>query len=124
LLEGPADNEIANYLRARLEPFTPLCIVKNWRLGKLAALMTKSSLYLGNDSGISHLAAACGTPTVALFGPTDPHIWAPLGPRVKIIRWQGEGTLNATQGDAGTVLEAPPEAGIVINQANEWLRIY
>ena len=123
LLQGPADSEIVNYLRAQLETITPFSIVKNWRLGKLAALISRSSLYLGNDSGITHLAAACGTPTVALFGPTNPRIWAPRGPQVKIIRCQGEGTFNATQDDSGTVLEPPPEAGIVQNQASEWLRI-
>jgi ADP-heptose:LPS heptosyltransferase len=123
LLEGPADSEIVSYLRARLETITPFSILKNWRLGKLAAVMSKSSLYLGNDSGITHLAAACDTPTVALFGPTDPRIWAPLGPQVKIIRWQGEGMFNATQGGSAPPSGPPPEAEIVHNQAREWLRI-
>ena len=44
---------------------------------------------VGNDSGISHLAAALGVPVVALFGPTDPAIWGPRGETVRII-WGDE----------------------------------
>lgn len=41
--------------------------------------------FIGNDSGITHLAAYWGCPTIALFGPTDPRIWGPIGRRVKIL---------------------------------------
>jgi ADP-heptose:LPS heptosyltransferase len=41
--------------------------------------------YIGNDSGITHLAAFLGVPTVALFGPTDPRVWGPVGRRCRII---------------------------------------
>jgi heptosyltransferase-3 len=41
--------------------------------------------FVGNDSGITHLAAYLGCPTIALFGPTDPRMWGPLGRRVKIL---------------------------------------
>jgi len=41
--------------------------------------------FIGNDSGITHLAAYAGCPTVALFGPTDPRIWGPIGRRSRII---------------------------------------
>lgn len=43
-------------------------------------------LFLGHDSGISHLAAACGVPSVLLFGPTEPAIWAPPAPHVRVVR--------------------------------------
>ena len=43
-------------------------------------------LFLGHDSGISHLAAACGVPSLLLFGPTDPAMWAPPTPRVRVLR--------------------------------------
>jgi len=43
-------------------------------------------LFLGHDSGISHLAAACDVPSILLFGPTNPSIWAPPAPRVTVIR--------------------------------------
>ncbi len=55
-------------------------------LTQLMALMQRSALFLGNDTGPTHLAAACGIPTFALFGPTDEHLWGPLGANSTIIR--------------------------------------
>ncbi|MBL8233147.1 MAG: hypothetical protein JNL98_31905 [Bryobacterales bacterium] len=55
-------------------------------LGALADWLSGARLYIGNDSGISHLAAAVGVPVVALFGPTNPEIWAPRGPKVRVVR--------------------------------------
>ncbi|MEO8029129.1 MAG: glycosyltransferase family 9 protein, partial [Bryobacteraceae bacterium] len=52
----------------------------------LARFLGSATLYVGNDSGITHLAAAVGTPTVAIFGPTDPAVWAPRGNHVRIVR--------------------------------------
>ena len=54
-------------------------------LYELGCWLAGARLYIGNDSGISHLAAAVGTPVVALFGPTDPAIWAPRGERVRAL---------------------------------------
>ena len=54
-------------------------------LDQLAALLARTGLHLGNDAGVSHLAAAVGAPTVCLFGPTDASCWAPLGPRVRVV---------------------------------------
>jgi heptosyltransferase III len=54
---------------------------------ELAERLAGCRAYLGNDSGVSHLAGLCGARTVALFGPTDPHVWRPLGPRVAILRF-------------------------------------
>ena len=81
---GPADDQLAQTVanqmtqQAHLLPELPL--------RHFAALLTTCTAYLGNDSGPSHLAAAMGLPTVALFGPTDPQIWAPRGPSVHIIQ--------------------------------------
>ena len=50
----------------------------------LACWLATARIYIGNDSGPTHLAAAVGTPVVALFGPSDPAVWAPRGPRVAI----------------------------------------
>lgn len=52
------------------------------RLGQCAAL-------LGHDSGISHLASACGLPCFLLFGPTDPAVWAPASPSTRVLRADG-----------------------------------
>lgn len=56
-------------------------------LYQLACWLAGASFYMGNDSGITHLAAAAGTPVLAFFGPTDPAVWAPRGPNVKVERW-------------------------------------
>ena len=55
-------------------------------LPHLAAVLQRARLFLGHDSGISHIAAAAGAPSVLLFGPTDPEVWAPLSGRRKIVR--------------------------------------
>ena len=51
---------------------------------------------MGNDSGVSHLAAAFGAPTLALFGPTRSALWAPLGPRVRVLE-APEGRMDALE---------------------------
>jgi heptosyltransferase-2 len=48
-------------------------------LGELAAVLRRCTLFVGNDSGVAHLASSVGTPVVAVFGPTDPHAWGPYG---------------------------------------------
>lgn len=48
-----------------------------WSLAQTADVLRHAALYVGVDTATTHLAAACGTPTVALFGPTDPAIWGP-----------------------------------------------
>ncbi|HUS08591.1 MAG TPA: glycosyltransferase family 9 protein [Bryobacteraceae bacterium] len=55
-------------------------------LYELACWLAEARLYIGNDSGITHLAAAVGTPVLAIFGPTDPLIWAPRGSNVQVLR--------------------------------------
>ncbi|MBI1993714.1 MAG: glycosyltransferase family 9 protein [Deltaproteobacteria bacterium] len=79
---------------------------KNWQqmrvvggldLAKLAALIRRCDLYLGNDSGVTHLASALGVETVALFGPTDPLEWAPYGNRTTVISQNIECSPCSTQ---------------------------
>ncbi|MEX0776561.1 MAG: glycosyltransferase family 9 protein [Phycisphaeraceae bacterium] len=73
--------------------------VERWSAHELAALRAQvlptldalrdalagAALYIGNDSGPTHLAAWLGVPTIALFGPSDPRLWAPLGRRVTVL---------------------------------------
>lgn len=61
----------------------------NWHalpLPELAGRLSACRAFLGHDSGISHLAAACGVPSLLLFGPTNPEIWAPPQPWVSVLR--------------------------------------
>jgi heptosyltransferase III len=51
----------------------------------LLKILRGASAYIGNDSGPTHLAGILGLPTIALFGPSDPKVWRPLGPRVNVI---------------------------------------
>ena len=54
-------------------------------LYELACWLRGARIYVGNDSGISHLAAAVGTPVLALFRSSDPRRWAPRGPTVNAV---------------------------------------
>jgi predicted lipopolysaccharide heptosyltransferase III len=61
-------------------------IATNLSLGKLAALIGAASLFVGNDSGPTHMASALGIPIVAFFGPSDPAVWGPAGENVRVLR--------------------------------------
>jgi heptosyltransferase III len=73
-------------------------------IGQLARWLSGAKLYVGNDSGIAHLAAAVGVPVAVFFGPTDPAVWAPRGPSVTVLR-QME-TLSA-EAAADAILAVP-----------------
>jgi glycosyl transferase family 9 (putative heptosyltransferase) len=81
LIEGPADAQAADALRGG-----GAVTARGVPPRALGALLADAAAFVGNDSGVTHLAAAWGAPTVALFGPTDPGVWAPVGPRVTIVR--------------------------------------
>jgi ADP-heptose:LPS heptosyltransferase len=70
-------------LQARLANSLP--IPQNLPLPELMKEISHCSLFIGNDSGITHLAAYTGCPTVALFGQTDPRIWGPVGRRARVV---------------------------------------
>jgi ADP-heptose:LPS heptosyltransferase len=74
-------------------------------LRSLASFLRCLTLYVGNDTGTLHLAAGLGVPTVGLFGPTDPAIWAPLSPRGIALRGSDEKTagLSVAQVESAVV---------------------
>jgi ADP-heptose:LPS heptosyltransferase len=85
LILGPAEGpEIQQAFAGMNSP--RLILAKGLSLVQLASVMEKSRLFIGNDSGISHMAAALGLPTLAIFGPTDHRVWSPRGERVEVIR--------------------------------------
>jgi heptosyltransferase III len=55
----------------------------------LASALSEAALYIGMDSGVSHLAAAVGCPSVIVFGPTSPEVWCPPGGHVRIVLRRG-----------------------------------
>ena len=73
-------------------------LLENLPLPELAAALGGGRLYLGHDTGISHLAAVMGTPSLLLFGPTDPGIWAPPHDHVRVLR-APDGNLDALSVD-------------------------
>jgi ADP-heptose:LPS heptosyltransferase len=83
VLAGPADAEPATALSRALGGLGAR--LANAPLADVVALLADARLYVGNDSGTSHVAAAVGAPTVAIFGPTRPARWAPRGPRVAVV---------------------------------------
>lgn len=64
-------------------------------LPELAKRLPRCSYFLGHDSGVTHLAAACGVSCLAFFGPTDPAIWAPRNHGVQVVQ--------ASKGDLTTL---------------------
>lgn len=82
---GEADHAIVGCVRsAAAEMSAP--VAEELDLVALAGVLAGCGGYVGNDSGITHIAAALGIPVVALFGPTDPAHWAPRGPNVRLLR--------------------------------------
>lgn len=83
LAGSPADEEEIKKIRTAsgyaLPFFTDL------KIGELVALIARSHLVVCNDSGPMHIAGVLNTPTLALFGPSDPNVWAPVGERKVIL---------------------------------------
>jgi heptosyltransferase-2 len=76
---------------------------KNLPLPHLARVL-EHSIFIGHDSGISHLAAAAGANCILLFGPTDPNVWAPRNENVQVLR--------APSGKVDHLQIAPVEAAV------------
>lgn len=81
---GPAEAPLESLFSANSMRSRGVRVLTNLDLGIVAGLARLSDAFVGNDSGISHLAAASGTRGVVIFGPTDPARWAPRG--VTIVR--------------------------------------
>jgi len=101
---GPAEDERA-YVREVLAgvktPVVDVC--GRLRFAQTADLLRRAALFVGPDTATTHLAAACATPTVALFGPTDPRLWGPLPkigleqPYEKVLALQVRGNVALLQ---------------------------
>jgi heptosyltransferase III len=85
LIQGPADEEAVTKVLGCIRGPLPH-VFTNDSPSTLKGLLRHAVLFVGNDSGPSHLAAMLGVPTVALFGPSDPKRWSPRGPAVEVVR--------------------------------------
>jgi heptosyltransferase-3 len=88
---GPAETELPNVVRE-----AGISSIDGLELGEVAALAACARVFVGNDSGVSHLAAAAGAPGVVLFGPTDPERWRPLG-AVRTLRGESMAKLTVDE---------------------------
>ncbi len=116
LLGGPdeteASREVARRMRARAVDLTGATKLRE-TMGVLAHL----SLFIGNDTGVSHIAAGLGVPTIGLFGPTPAHKWGNQGPRDAILTAPDGDMERITANDvihaarAALLRQIPAEAG-------------
>ena len=103
-LAGPAEAERGTLPRAAGET-----VLADLALADVAAVLAAAAAYVGNDSGVTQVAAAVrgeagrATPVVALYGPTEPRVWAPRGEHVRVVR-SADGTMD------GIAVEAVWEA--------------
>jgi len=81
---GPAEGPEVQEAFEGMGPAAPI-LAKGLTLLQLASVMEGCWFFIGNDSGISHLAAALGLPTVAIFGPTDQRVWSPRGEKTFVV---------------------------------------
>lgn len=81
---GPGEDELGERFIS-LAKFQVVCTTQK-NIRRFAALLACSNLLLCNDTGVMHVGAAVGTPLVAVFGPTDPAQWKPVGERIVAVR--------------------------------------
>jgi ADP-heptose:LPS heptosyltransferase len=88
VIGGPGDD---------FAPFARFRVLRGARLGEVKALLARAALFIGNDSGPAHMAAAFGLPAVVIFSVSDPEIWRP---------WRTAGEIVRAPATVGQVLEA------------------
>ncbi len=101
VIVGPAEMSLEPVFCAAGVP-----ILKQLDLPTVAAIARVASAFVGNDSGVSHLAAAVGASGVAIFGPTDPARWRPIAP-------EGGGEIAVVRGIPIDTVEVREVAGIL-----------
>jgi ADP-heptose:LPS heptosyltransferase len=104
---GPADKRLKGF--AKEVKRLGVLVFDETTLPRLAALISQCSLFIGSDSGVSHLAALVGIPTVVVFGPTNPNVWAPRGPHVHVIQesWEEPEVLDWSPDVEPASLDSP-----------------
>jgi len=85
LFGTPAEKAVSSAIAAAMHR-RPIDLTGTTAIADLPALLSQCQLFLGNDSGAMHVAAAVGLPVVAVFGPTDPYGTAPVTPRCTIVQ--------------------------------------
>ncbi|MDP3174138.1 MAG: glycosyltransferase family 9 protein [Phenylobacterium sp.] len=86
VLGAPEDQQVIHSLRHVVAKGKLIDLVGKADLLTAYACLKRTRLFIGNDSGLMHLAAAAGAPTVGLFGPSDEALYAPWGPHTRVVR--------------------------------------
>lgn len=86
IVGGAAEAELAQKVSDCMKGPKPVILAGRTSIKEAAAVIERCNLFISNDSGLMHVAAAVGTPTVAIFGPTDPHKNAPWGSEHVVVR--------------------------------------
>jgi heptosyltransferase-3 len=89
---GPADRSYLDALWRDMPAVRRRDACLSWP--EIAALLARARVYVGPDTSVTHLAAASGAPTVALFGPTDPRLWGPWPAHGLSAPWAASGTIQ------------------------------
>jgi heptosyltransferase-2 len=108
VLGGPSEKSIADIVRENGGELVRDLTGNDLRNAILA--LKAADLAVTNDSGLMHISAAIGTPTVAIFGPTSPRLWAPLNPLTAVIEPEGRFANIKDRSTAGVAVEHVFEA--------------
>ncbi|MEA3188594.1 MAG: heptosyltransferase [Chthoniobacter sp.] len=98
LLGGEAD-QLALRLLSEAWKNERVLVAQHFPLFHVAALIEHARLFIGHDSGVSHVAAAVGAPCLLLFGATDPEVWAPANRHVRVLRAPDGNLANLPPGE-------------------------
>ena len=103
LICGPAEEErgVTQTLHAAAPAWR---VILNAPLTELAAILARCEVLVGHDTGIVHLAAAVGTRTLALYGPTDPRVWGPRSRQCCVIQTAAQEPLSLENMPVDTVI--------------------
>lgn len=117
ILGGPGDQERSMATPVLTALPQALDLVGKLDLPEVAAVLARAAMFIGNDSGLMHLAAAAGAPTIGLFGPTPADEYGPAGPKASAVLANGPPGHGAMEDlPVARVLEA---AEALIGQAAE-----
>jgi ADP-heptose:LPS heptosyltransferase len=113
LTGGPSDVDLCFQIANDIIDLKPVVLAGRLDIMSSAAVIERAGLYVGADTGMSHLAAAVGAPSIVIFGPTNPLRYAPRGDRVKILSPESSQTLPDIDLRKGAALTGLPSTAEV-----------
>jgi heptosyltransferase-2/heptosyltransferase-3 len=111
-----AERELCLSIAARAGLPDRAVIAGQTTLDGLAAILERASLYVGPDTGVTHIAAATGAPTIAIFGPTNPRRYRPLGPFVRVLAPPESWHVSDRDLRRATTIDLPSTKSVTIDE--------